>query len=78
MDDILDNQDLDETAIFQEAPDETTDEFELSPLEAVENRLMFLRDSNQNFYLAFKAYHDDYEYEQAIEDFQGLSRRLRI
>lgn len=71
MDDILDNQDLDETPIFQDVMDEPTDEIVLSPLEDVENRLMFLRDRNQSFYLAFKAYHDDYDYEQAIENFQA-------
>ena len=71
MDDILENRDLDETTIFQEATDEPADEIVLSPLEAVENRLMFLRDRNQSFYLAFKAYHDDYDYEQAIENFQA-------
>ena len=70
MDDILENQDLDETSIFQEAMDEPADEFVLSPLEAVENRLMFLRDRNQSIYLGFKAYHDDYDFEQAIENFQ--------
>ena len=70
MDDILENQILDETSIFQEAIDEPADEIVLSPLEAVENRLMFLRDRNQSFYLGFKAYHDDYDFEQAIENFQ--------
>ncbi len=71
MDEILDNQDIDETAVFQVGMDESADDFVLSPLEAVEDRLMYLRDSNQSFYLAFKAYHDDYDYEQAIEDFQA-------
>ncbi|MDE0184150.1 MAG: tetratricopeptide repeat protein [Candidatus Poribacteria bacterium] len=70
MDDILENQEFDETSIFQEAMDEPADEFVLSPLEAVENRLMFLRDRNQSFYLGFKAYHDDYDFDQAIEYFQ--------
>lgn len=70
MDDILENQILDETSIFQEAIDEPADEIVLSPLEAVENRLMFLRDRNQSFYLGFKAYHDDYDFERAIENFQ--------
>lgn len=70
MDDILENQEFDETSIFQEAMDEPADEFVLSPLEAVEERLMFLRDRNQSIYLGFKAYHDDYDYEQAIENFQ--------
>ena len=70
MDDILENQEFDETSIFQEALDEPADEFVLNPLEAVENRLMFLRDRNQSFYLGFKAYHDDYDFEQAIEYFQ--------
>lgn len=71
MDDILDNQDIDETSIFQEPFDEPADEFVLSPLEAVENRLMFLRDRNQSFYLGFKAYHDDYNFQQAIKYFQN-------
>ena len=31
---------------------------------------MFLRGRNQSFYLGFKAYHDDYDFEQAIENFQ--------
>ena len=70
MDDILENQEFDETSIFQEAMDEPSDEFVLSPLEAVESRLMFLRDRNQSFYLGFKAYHDDYDFEHAIEYFQ--------
>lgn len=71
MDDILENQDFDETSIFQETIDEPAEEFVPSPLEAVENRLMFLRDRNQSFYHGFKAYHDDYDYEQAIENFQA-------
>ena len=70
MDDILENPDLDETSIFQEVMDEPAEEIVLSPLEAVENRLMFLRGRNQSFYLGFKAYHDDYDFEQAIENFQ--------
>ena len=70
MEEILENQESDEASIFQEAMDEPADEIVLSPLEAVENRLMYLRDRNQSFYLGFKAYHDDYDFEQAIENFK--------
>ena len=63
------NQEGEDTTeeIIEEAPAKTIKEL----AEAVNADASFIHGDNENFYLAFKAYHNDRDYEEAIQKFQA-------
>ncbi len=65
MTELQEEQELDEEVLDEE------DDVEYA-LEEIGDNLEFLRDTsdNLNLYLAFKAYHDDRNFEEAIENFE--------
>ena len=66
MDELQEEQELDEVVMDEEGDVEYA-------LEEIGDNLEFLRDTSDNFnlYLAFKAYHDDQNFEEAIENFEA-------
>ena len=66
MDELQEEQELEEVILDEE------DDVEYA-LEEIGDNLEFLRDTsdNLNLYLAFKAYHDDHNFEEAIENFEA-------
>ena len=66
MTELQEEQELDEVVLDEEGDVEYA-------LEEIGDNLEFLRDTsdNLNLYLAFKAYHDDRNFEEAIENFEA-------
>ena len=69
MVETLENQEDEDTIeeIIEEAVEETIEE----SAEAVDNDLALGHGDNENFYLAYQAYHDERDYEEAIQKFQA-------